>query len=180
MYVQRSRICGMQQLAKACFGSWSQHHRPLCSSKNLQILSEQSKEKTKVTINRFTFIQTTHNLGYIKYKAIKYFWFRQRWERVGQDKVVLHQFTRGSLTPSPSPFPLKLETYLRMAGIPYEVLFLVYVRLVCNKATSQNSGWSWRAFWIQREDTLDYFEWERIHRFSTLHWNAWTKVSKEF
>ncbi len=38
-----------------------------------------------------------------------------------KDKVVLHHYMRSIVTPSPSPFDLKLETYLRMAKIPYEV-----------------------------------------------------------
>ncbi|XP_014676712.1 PREDICTED: failed axon connections homolog [Priapulus caudatus] len=36
-----------------------------------------------------------------------------------KDTVVLHQIGRAKYAPSLSPFPLKLETYLRMAGIPY-------------------------------------------------------------
>ena len=48
---------------------------------------------------------------------------RKKWASVERDKVVLHQFSRSStVTPSPSPFVLKLETYLRMAKIPYEVI----------------------------------------------------------
>jgi len=46
---------------------------------------------------------------------------RQKWNAVGKNVVVLHQVQRGKFTPSISPFPLKLETYLRMAKIPYEV-----------------------------------------------------------
>ena len=38
-------------------------------------------------------------------------------------QVVIHQCPRGYLTPCISPFSLKLETYLRVAGIPYEVKF---------------------------------------------------------
>lgn len=41
--------------------------------------------------------------------------------------VILHQFERGKHTPSISPFPLKLETYLRMTGIPYEVWLLIEI-----------------------------------------------------
>ncbi|XP_005090892.3 failed axon connections homolog [Aplysia californica] len=33
--------------------------------------------------------------------------------------VILHQFQRGPFAPSFSPFPIKLETYLRLAKIPY-------------------------------------------------------------
>lgn len=46
---------------------------------------------------------------------------RKKWNAVGKDVVVLHTMQRGKLTPSLSPFALKLETYLRMADIPYEV-----------------------------------------------------------
>jgi len=45
---------------------------------------------------------------------------RKKWNAVGKNVVVLHQIQRGKHTPSISPFPLKLETYLRMANIPYE------------------------------------------------------------
>ncbi|KAK8394504.1 hypothetical protein O3P69_006587 [Scylla paramamosain] len=46
---------------------------------------------------------------------------RKRWEAAGQDVVVLHMFVRGKNLPNLSPFVLKLETYLRMADIKYEV-----------------------------------------------------------
>lgn len=45
---------------------------------------------------------------------------RKKWNGVGEDVVVLHQVRRAKFAPSISPFPIKLETYLRMAGIPYE------------------------------------------------------------
>lgn len=35
--------------------------------------------------------------------------------------VILHQLRRGRFTPAISPFALKLETFLRMASIPYKV-----------------------------------------------------------
>ena len=38
-----------------------------------------------------------------------------------RDVVILHQLGRAPLTPNLSPFCLKLETYLRMAKIPYQV-----------------------------------------------------------
>ena len=41
--------------------------------------------------------------------------------RYPRDKVTLFQLGRGPETPGVSPFALKLETYLRMANIPYEV-----------------------------------------------------------
>ncbi|XP_037088931.1 failed axon connections homolog [Pollicipes pollicipes] len=46
---------------------------------------------------------------------------RQRWNQAGKDVVVLHQFERGTNCPNLSPFALKLETFLRMAGIKYVV-----------------------------------------------------------
>lgn len=39
------------------------------------------------------------------------------------DTVLLHQFRRGDWAPNISPFPIKLETYLRMAKIPYKTDF---------------------------------------------------------
>jgi hypothetical protein len=45
---------------------------------------------------------------------------RERWNNLGKDVVVLHQFARGKTIPSPSPFVLKLETFLRVADIKYE------------------------------------------------------------
>ena len=59
-----------------------------------------------------------------------YLWYRKRrsdrlaylknvWKDAGKDVVVLHQFPRARNCPSPSPFPLKLETWLRMKGIKY-------------------------------------------------------------
>lgn len=39
----------------------------------------------------------------------------------GSNVVILHQLKRGKLTPCISPFALKLETYLRIAGIAYQV-----------------------------------------------------------
>lgn len=44
---------------------------------------------------------------------------RRQWDNAGKDVVVLHQFDRARTTPNASPFPIKMETYLRMAGIKY-------------------------------------------------------------
>lgn len=44
---------------------------------------------------------------------------RKKWNAAGKDVVVLHQVKRAKFTPSISPFPTKLETYLRLASIPY-------------------------------------------------------------
>ncbi|XP_064105417.1 failed axon connections homolog isoform X1 [Macrobrachium nipponense] len=48
---------------------------------------------------------------------------RKKWNSVGKDVVVLHLFPRGRFCPNVSPFVVKLETYLRMAEIPYELDF---------------------------------------------------------
>lgn len=48
---------------------------------------------------------------------------RKCWAEAGRDVVVLHMFGRGKNCPNLSPFVLKLETYLRMADIKYEIDF---------------------------------------------------------
>ncbi|XP_069969457.1 failed axon connections homolog [Penaeus vannamei] len=48
---------------------------------------------------------------------------RRKWSEAGKDVVVLHMSRRGYSCPSLSPFVLKLETYLRMAEIPYQTDF---------------------------------------------------------
>lgn len=48
---------------------------------------------------------------------------RGKWRNAGEDVVVLHIFPRGHHVPNLSPFVIKLETYLRMANIPYVVDF---------------------------------------------------------
>jgi len=42
-----------------------------------------------------------------------------KWNAVGKDVVILHQFPRARFCPSPSPYPIKLETFLRMHNIKY-------------------------------------------------------------
>jgi hypothetical protein len=37
----------------------------------------------------------------------------------GQGVIVLHQFPRTKNAPSPSPYPMKVETFLRMNKLPY-------------------------------------------------------------
>ena len=46
---------------------------------------------------------------------------KKKRDSLEEDVVLLHQLERGIFTPSISPFPMKLETYLRMASIPYKV-----------------------------------------------------------
>ena len=44
-------------------------------------------------------------------------------ESVGKQEnkpvIILHQFPRGKNAPSPSPYPIKVETFLRMNKIAY-------------------------------------------------------------
>lgn len=44
-----------------------------------------------------------------------------------KDTVILHCIERGKPIPSISPFVLKLETYLRMVDIPYQVKIYVFI-----------------------------------------------------
>ncbi len=44
---------------------------------------------------------------------------RQKWDNAGKNVVVLHQFDRARDHPNPSMYPIKLETYFRMADIQY-------------------------------------------------------------
>jgi len=45
----------------------------------------------------------------------------KRWSKTTQDVVVLHCLPTAKNSPNGSPFVVKLETYLKMANIPYEV-----------------------------------------------------------
>ncbi|ODM89037.1 hypothetical protein Ocin01_17645 [Orchesella cincta] len=66
-------------------------------------------------------------LFFIGKKAIKFFqkWkvekMLEKWDEAPKDKLILHTLWRCKPMPSISPFGLKLETYLRMAKIPYEL-----------------------------------------------------------
>ena len=56
------------------------------------------------------------------YILIVRFWFSTaKWDNTPKDVLILHSLPRGKCIPSPSPFVLKLETYFRMADIPYQV-----------------------------------------------------------
>ncbi|XP_042867422.1 failed axon connections homolog [Penaeus japonicus] len=46
---------------------------------------------------------------------------RKRWAAVGKDIVIVHGLPKGHRTPNPSPLTLTLETYLRLAKIPYQM-----------------------------------------------------------
>ncbi|XP_076047865.1 failed axon connections homolog isoform X1 [Oratosquilla oratoria] len=46
---------------------------------------------------------------------------RKKWNSAEKDLVILHTIPRGRYCPNLSPFVVKLETYLRMADIKYEI-----------------------------------------------------------
>lgn len=50
---------------------------------------------------------------------------KQKRKNYPNDVVILHQVPRGLRAPSASPFALKLETFLRMAKISYQVNFFI-------------------------------------------------------
>ena len=53
-----------------------------------------------------------------------------KWNAIGKDVVILHQFPRARFCPSPSPYPIKLETFLRMHNIK-----VISIRFGCNMLT---------------------------------------------
>lgn len=44
---------------------------------------------------------------------------RAKWNNAGKDVVVLHMFQRARTCPNPSPYPIKIEMFLRMNNIEY-------------------------------------------------------------
>ena len=65
---------------------------------------------------------------WLKYKKKRNFaQSRQKWTSVGKDVVVLHCFPRGNSCLSLTPFPLKLETYLRMNNLKYVTEFKHFI-----------------------------------------------------
>ncbi len=42
---------------------------------------------------------------------------RREWNSRPKDVVTLHMFARSTTSPNPSPFPIKVETYMRMVDI---------------------------------------------------------------
>ena len=65
---------------------------------------------------------------------------RKQQEIDSKDAIILHQFARpNNGVPSLSPFCLKMETYLRMADLPYQVL-------VCKYVLSP-----WQQYWLARQ-----------------------------
>ena len=50
-----------------------------------------------------------------------FYYFRVCGVDYPRDTVIVHQFLKGTYAPSLGHFVVKLETYLRIAKIPYEV-----------------------------------------------------------
>ncbi|ODM89035.1 hypothetical protein Ocin01_17646 [Orchesella cincta] len=73
----------------------------------------------------------------------------EKWDEAPKDKLILHTLWRCKPMPSISPFGLKLETYLRMAKIPYEL------------DTKNPSG--------QRKTSMDYVSRCTFGRFTFVH-----------
>lgn len=71
----------------------------------------------------------------LRYRApVGFFFFncflfdRKEQELDSKDAIILHQFSRpNNGVPSLSPFCLKMETYLRMADLPYQVHCAVFL-----------------------------------------------------
>ena len=74
---------------------------------------------TKTTIGGAIAISIGIYLWFKKSSAAKHAKLQEEWNKAGKDVVVLHQFPRASYCPNPSPYPIKIETFLRMAGIKY-------------------------------------------------------------
>jgi hypothetical protein len=55
-----------------------------------------------------------------------------------KDTVILHQVPRGLSAPSASPFVLKLETWFRISGIPYQVNLILKCLKTCIKLSLSN------------------------------------------
>ena len=79
----------------------------------------------------YDFEETTTKVSFVPYTVFyvcentEIFQWRRKWAAAGKNVVILHQFPRGKFVPNMSPYALKLETYLRMSGIPYEVTGLI-------------------------------------------------------
>jgi len=46
---------------------------------------------------------------------------RNRWRNTPKNVVIVHGLPPATILPNASPFVLKVETYLRLAKIPYQV-----------------------------------------------------------
>ena len=59
-------------------------------------------------------------LGVLKYRACsRKCQLKKTWAEAGENVVVLHQFPRPGKIPNLSPFPIKVETFLRAMKIEY-------------------------------------------------------------
>lgn len=64
-----------------------------------------------------------HTIFHLSSPAVFLLSYRKEQELDSKDTIILHQFSRPKNgVPSLSPFCLKMETYLRMVDLPYQVL----------------------------------------------------------
>ena len=94
-------------------------------------------------------------------------------------EVVVHQLKRGKFTPCVSPFALKLETYLRMAGISYRV------NKLANFISSKTHFPSYSERFqtpdgTQRENAVDFVGRPQNRRFPTLSRIAGRQIPQRF
>ena len=73
-------------------------------------------------------------VAYRKYKRA------QRRKTYPKDVVILHQYPNGFRAPSPSPWSLKLETWLRMTKIPYQVIHTFIILRIFNFTSIPSIG----------------------------------------
>jgi hypothetical protein len=63
------------------------------------------------------------------------------WRNTPKDVVIIHGFPASKNAPNPSPFVLKLLTYLRMENIPYEVISIkIFVNVIAKPNSMQNAN----------------------------------------
>ena len=80
----------------------------------------------KVLLNGTLILTSVIAIGYLYHR---YFYKKKKIKsesKFSKYTIILHQYSRGLRAPSLSPYALKLETWLRIANISYEVAFLFY------------------------------------------------------
>ena len=68
-----------------------------------------------------TIIVTSAGIYFVKTQIVKNKFEEhvKKWNSIGEDVVILHQFKRPLTSLNLSPYPVKLEAFLRMAKIKY-------------------------------------------------------------
>ncbi|KAK7082016.1 hypothetical protein SK128_002001 [Halocaridina rubra] len=81
-----------------------------------EFMKNKGKWRTCIAVTALLLVGTVKMVGHIR-KQMR----RKKWNNAGKDVAVLHMFRRGYFSPNLSPFVMKLEMYLRMARIPYQI-----------------------------------------------------------